>query len=99
MSRALGRSVRALGSQHVVALASMLALAACGGESPVNPTTNFQYPAGEAPEDSEAGGGSQETAGDQGQDASDPEPAPVDTETDGLPPRRLALSEANAVES
>ena len=84
MSRALGRSVRALGSQHIVALASMLALAACGDETPANRTTNSQYLVGEAPEVSGAAGGSQETADDQAHAASNPEEALVDTDTDGL---------------
>ncbi len=83
MSRALGRSVRALGSQHIVALASMLALAACGDETPANRTTNSQYRVDEAPEVSGAAGGSQETADDQAHAASDPEEALVDADTDG----------------
>ena len=83
MSRALGRSVRVLGSQHIVALASMLALAACGDEAPASRTTNSQYLAGEAPEVSGAAGGSQETADDQAHAAGDPEEGLVDTDTDG----------------
>jgi lysophospholipase L1-like esterase len=84
MSRALGRSVRALGSRHIVALASMLAFAACGDETSVNRTTNSQYFVAGAPDDSGAAGGSQEAADDQAPAAGDPEEALLDTDTDGL---------------
>jgi lysophospholipase L1-like esterase len=47
MSRTLGRSFHALGRQHIIALASVLALAACAGEPPANPAANAQYLNGE----------------------------------------------------
>jgi lysophospholipase L1-like esterase len=73
MTRSLGRLFRALGSQQIVAVASLLALAACANGTPVNPTGKLQSLAGEAPEDvaeadgQEAAGSLEATADDQGQ--------------------------------
>jgi lysophospholipase L1-like esterase len=64
MSGTLGCSRLALGRQHIIALASMLALAACGDAPPINPTANAQYLTDEANDDLEG------AAGDEGTDRS-----------------------------
>src|SRR5580692_7099294 len=52
----------------------------------LNPRSCSQDLAGEACDNAELAGGPQQTTGDQGQAASDPEAAPADTDTDGSPP-------------
>lgn len=71
MTRTLGRSTRALASQRLVTLASMLALAACGDGTPVDATTNRKNLAGEETADVDTTEGQQVAApevasGDQG---------------------------------
>jgi lysophospholipase L1-like esterase len=89
MTRSLERLFRALGSQRMVAVASLLALAACANETPVTPAANFQSLAGEAPEDvaaavgQEAADSLEVTAVDQGQAVGEPGQAAA---SDGSPP-------------
>lgn len=66
MTRTIGSSIRALGSQRFIAVACLLAVAGCGDETPVDATTNLKNLAGEETSDVDITGAEQAPEGPQG---------------------------------